>query len=714
MAGPAPRQLVTGPQVEPPLAELAAAHGVATSYVDASDRPVAVRRDTVVAVLAALDVDAGTPGAIDAALAEARRAPWRRLLPPTVVVRSRSPAPVVVRGPAGPPPRLRAELEDGRTVELPVPGAPEDTRLLDGEPFAAWTCRLFDGLPLGWHRLAATLAGRTEVATFVVTPDRLSLPDGLDRQVWGWMIQLYAVRSGGSWGVGDLADLAELVRWSGAHGAAAVLCNPLHAVSPVSPIEASPYYPSSRRFWNPLYLRVEEMAEYRAADAATRAQVDALQLPSNGDRIDRDAVWKAKSAAWELLWPQVQRGDSAPLAGFRRERGAVLEDFARFCALAERHGLPWQRWPAGLRRPDAPQVNVAAGELSGRVAFHAWLQLCCEDQLRAAQSAARSAGMPIGVLHDLAVGADPNGADGWALQDVLATGVTIGAPPDAFTEDGQSWGLPPWRPDRLVELGYAPYRDLLRSVLRYAGGLRIDHVLGLFRLWWVPAGRSPAGGTYVCYDDEALLGVLALEAHRAGALVIGEDLGTVEPRVRTALAERGVLGSSVLWFERDADGSVLPPHRWRELAVASVSTHDLPTAAGFLTGGPAGRRAGERAELLAALRSWGRLGAGDEPSEVVAAMYALLRRTPCRLVLAALADAVGDLRQPNVPGTTTEYPNWQLPLAAPGADGSRPVSMEELRSAPGVTRLAEVLGGPAAASVRSAGDETAGARSRRP
>lgn len=728
MAGPASPRVVTGADVEPELAVLAAAHGVATSYVDAADSTVSVARDTVVRVLASLDVEAGTPAAVGAALAEIERKPWRRLVPATVVVRQGSPATVVVRGPAGSPPRLHVRLEDGGAVELPVPSTPADSRVIDREQFAAWHCQPPAGLPLGWHRLVATQGGRTENATFVVTPDRLSLPPALDRQAWGWMVQLYAVRSGGSWGMGDLADLAELARWSAAEqGAAALLCNPLHAVSPVPPIEPSPYYPSSRRFWNPLYLRVQEMAEYRNAEAGTRARVDALRPSPRGDRVDRvdrDTVWVAKLAAWELLWPSVARSPrAAELAAFRVERGRDLEIFGRFCALAERHGLPWQRWPAELRHPDGPAVGRAAAELADRVAFHTWLQLECEEQLAAVQAAAKAAGMAVGVLHDLAIGADPGGADAWALQGVLAENVTIGSPPDAFTAEGQSWGLPPWRPDRLAEMGYVPYRDLLRSVLRYAGGLRVDHVLGLFRLWWIPAGAPPSAGTYVRYDDEALLGVLALEAHRAGALVIGEDLGTVEPRVRTALAGRGVLSSAVLWFQHDNDGEPLPPARWPELAAASVTTHDLPTAAGFLAGEPLRVRAelglldrpleAERweakrtvAPLLAALRAWGLLGPDATDADAVVAMHALLRRTPCRLVLAALADAVGDLRQPNLPGTTAQYPNWRLPIAVPGPAGPRPIGLEEIRAAPGVRRLAGTLGErPVPAWVPSAGDE---------
>jgi 4-alpha-glucanotransferase len=296
-----------------------------------------------------------------------------------------------------------------------------------------------------------------------------------------------------------------------------------------------------------------------------------------------------------------------------------------------------------------------------------------------------------------------SGADAWALQDALALGTTVGAPPDSFNQQGQDWGLPPWRPDRLAESGYLPFRDVVRGVLRHAGGLRIDHVMGLFRLWWVPSGSTAADGTYVSYDAEAMLGVLSLEAHRAGALVVGEDLGTVEDRVRESLDATGVLGSAVLWFETDDDGAFVPPGQWRELTLATVTTHDLPTAAGLLAeehvrvrdeldqlGVPVEQERAkvreERAALEALLEREGLLAecGGDR----VLAMHAMLTRAPSRLVLAAFGDAVGDVRQPNLPGTVDEYPNWRLPVA----DGSgRPLGLEELLDSEGVRRLAALL-----------------------
>jgi 4-alpha-glucanotransferase len=681
------------------LATLARAHGVATSYVDFAGRPVAVAAETVVTVLGHLGVDASTPERIAAALMDTVEAPWRRLLPPTVVVRGDADVrQVVVHAPAGAAVEIEIRTEDGEHVPVD-PGRPGEER--GGR--VAHTVRLPD-LPYGWHRLRARAGAEETDAVLVVAPSRVERSDVV--RAWGWMVQLYSVRSAASWGLGDYADLGELARWSGAElGAGVLLCNPLHATAPVVPVEPSPYYPSSRRFRSPLYLRPAATPEYAAAPAAVRERVDALRPEAPADRVERDPVWRAKLAALELLWPYHRADD---LAAYRAEQGPGLGDFALFCALAERHGVPWQDWPEELHRPDSPAVAERRCELAERVSFHAWLQMLCDGQLAVAGRAAADAGMSVGIVHDLAVGVDPGGADAWGLQDVLATGVTVGAPPDSFNQQGQDWRLPPWRPDRLAEAGYAPYRDMLRAVLRSAGGVRIDHVMGLFRLWWIPPGASAADGTYVYYDDEALLGVLALEAHRAGALVVGEDLGTVEPRVAEALAKRGILGSAVLWFERDPEsGAPIPPGDWREEVMASVTTHDLPTAAGFLADehvrvraelGQLGhsaeeeraRVAKERAELLDMLRTEGLLGDDASGEEIVLAMHAVLAAAPSRLVLAALGDAVGDLRQPNLPGTVDQYPNWRLPVAD---SRGRPVPLEELETSARVRRLARLLAG---------------------
>jgi 4-alpha-glucanotransferase len=317
-------------------------------------------------------------------------------------------------------------------------------------------------------------------------------------------------------------------------------------------------------------------------------------------------------------------------------------------------------------------------------------------------------------VHDLAVGVHPDGGDAWALQDVLAAGVNVGAPPDAFNQLGQDWSQPPWRPDRLAAAGYAPYRDMLRTILRHAGGIRVDHVLGLFRLWWVPHGSTPDRGTYVHYDPEALVGILALEATRADAIVIGEDLGTVAPGVRRFLRERGVLGTSILWFERDEQGRPLSPGSWRELCLATVGTHDLPPTAGYLSGEHLRIRselglltrplAAERAIDAADLRAYRELLTdlgllpADSPADeraTVEALHRLLARTPAVLLGVQLADAVGDRRAINQPGTRDEYPNWRLPLAD---STGRPVLLEDLVDSERVAALVGTVNGRGAAA----------------
>jgi 4-alpha-glucanotransferase len=300
--------------------------------------------------------------------------------------------------------------------------------------------------------------------------------------------------------------------------------------------------------------------------------------------------------------------------------------------------------------------------------------------------------MRLGIMHDLAVGVHPEGADAWAHQDVLARGVTVGAPPDMYNQQGQNWSQPPWNPRTLAKAGYVPYRDMLRTALRHAGALRVDHILGLFRLWWIPGGAKPSAGAYVRYDHEALVGILCLEAHRAGAVVVGEDLGVFEPWVRDYLADRGVLGTSVLWFEKDDDGRPLPPEKYRRLTFATVGTHDMPPTAGYLAGehvdlrerlglladDPQVLRQRARAERDSAVLALAERGyVGDSPSEreIVEGLHRYLRRSPAALVGVQLVDAVGERRSQNQPGTDQEYPNWKVPL---GDSSGNVVLIEDL------------------------------------
>lgn len=650
------------------LLRLASAHGVATSYRNERREPVDVDADVVVNVLGLLDVEASTESARRNELAKLVERERAGTLAPTIAVRLGS-------GPRSIPGAVALVSEDGERIDLhdELPG----------------------DLSPGWYRLH-TADGQQ--ATVVAAPPRLPVA----APTWGWMLQLYALRSKSSWGIGDLGDLQRLVTWTAReHGAGAVLLNPLHAPGPGHPVQPSPYTPSSRRFANPLALRIEDVGAYRRADPDTRAEVDALRVSATTDRIDHDLVWVAKRGALELLW----RADGRPNPFDDPSAPNALRNWATYCALAERHGSRWSRWPESLRDVTGSAVASAQRELAPRLAFHAWVQQQCAEQLGAVRAAAHTAGMSLGVLHDLAVGVDADGADAWALADVLASGVKVGAPPDNFTPRGQDWGLPPWRPDRLAATGYAALRDMLRAVLGHADGLRIDHVAGLWRLWWIPPGETPDRGTYVHYDADTMLAVLALEAHRADAVVIGEDLGTVEPEVTAALADNEMLGCAVGWFTRDesAPGEpLLPAARWPTRAAASLSTHDLPTAAGFLRGehvraraelgllddvaGERARAEDERDEWLTLLRSEGFLpdetGTAPDDTAIVHAMHRLLAAAPSRLKLVSPYDVLGEVRQPNLPGTVDEYPNWRLPL---------PVSLEQLEDDPRVAAVAAIF-----------------------
>jgi 4-alpha-glucanotransferase len=678
--------------VDPDLQQLAAVHGVATEYDDQRGRPVQVAAAAVVRILAALGVDASSPAAIAAALAAEASQRRDRLAPRFIAARQGVTRRVELRAADGLAARVR--LEDGTWRDVPVSS--------DGE--LAWLA--VDRWPVGWHTLVVTTAEEHAEVPVCVAPQRLPAGD----RAWGWMTQLYAVRSNGSWGVGDLRDLGTLAGWTAARGGGLLLVNPLHAVAPGVPVQPSPYYPASRRWTNPLYLRIEDTEAYAAAPAEVRERVDGMraEIENRSELVDRDSSWAVKLTALSLLAPYATESAIDP----------TLADFATWCALAEVYGNDWREWPEELQRPDAPAVGAARKGLHRRVRFHAWLQHECDRQLRRVQRQATEAGMPIGIVHDLAVGTDPAGADAWALQDALALGAHIGAPPDGFNQRGQDWGMPPWHPRRLEELGYAPLRDLVAGLLRHAGGVRIDHILGLFRAWWVPAGGSARDGSFVSYDAEAMLAVIVLEAFRAGGVVVGEDLGTTPPYIPKALEERGVLGSSVLWFEReDTTGGELgarrPLDRWREAAMASVTTHDLPTALGWLRGEHVDVRTRlgllddpveearswrrERAELLSFLADAGLLDDSVTEDELIRALHLALVRSPSRLVMAALGDAVGDLRQPNLPGTLDEYPNWRLPVA--DSEG-RALLLDDLLADERVQRLAADLTSGISAVIR--------------
>ena len=569
-------------------------------------------------------------------------------------------------GDAPPPSRVRV----GRAGEQTRINGPGRLVLESGETRAV-DDHLPADLPLGYHTLSTR--GEPEPVRLIVAPPRCPLPSG---RSWGWAAQLYATRSTTSWGIGDLADLRRLGRWAAGLGARVLLINPLTAPLPVATQQPSPYCASSRRFLNPLYLRVEEIPGAETLGAGLEELARNARALNAERLIDRARVFPLKMEALERLFERTEAADHA-FERYISEAGASLREFAIFCALSERYGGGFRAWPAEYGRPAAPAVAAFAAAHARRVRFHQWLQWQLDRQLARASAEIR-------VMQDLPIGVDPDGADAWAWQDVLASGASVGAPPDRYIKRGQDWGLPPFIPHRLRAVGYEPFVQTIRAALRHAGGLRIDHVMGLFRLYWVPAGLTPSDGGYVRYPADDLLAIVALESTRAGAFVVGEDLGTVESGVRDRLAERGILSYRVMWFEEHA------PDTYPELAMAAVTTHDLPTIAGLWTGADLAEQHALGLEpneaALNAIRT--RLSATtgrplDAPvEEVVDTAHARLARAPSRLVTATLDDALAVPERPNVPGTTNERPNWSIAL---------PVPLESLETTPLARRIAAAL-----------------------
>jgi 4-alpha-glucanotransferase len=546
--------------------------------------------------------------------------------------------------------RGRAELRDGRLM------LPSD-------------------LPLGYH----TLEIAHGTAAIIVAPHRCHSLE-TDR-IWALTCQLYSLRT--PRGIGDFTALAELAEGAARRGAAAVGVNPLHALFPAEPRHISPYSPSSRLFLNPLYADLGPLS------------VD------EGAFVDYEAVAAAKRAAFEQRFAH-----SDAFFKFEEQGGKLLLDFAVFEALHEHAlasgwGWSWRHWPEPFRNPHSIEVARFAEEHRHRIELAQFRQFEADRQLGEAQRRARAAGMAIGLYRDLAVGVDPSGAEAWADQELLTPGASIGAPPDALNLKGQNWGLVPLSPVALRRRAYAPFIAALRSNMRHAGALRIDHVMALRHLYWIPEGAAPDAGAYVRYPFEDLLRILCLESRRDRCAVIGEDLGTVPEGFRERMHEAGVLSYRVLFFERREDGSFLPPSHYPESAAATVATHDVATLRGWWEGRDIAwrdrldlypseesrrrdheERAHDRQLLLEALKREG-LGADPADEEALAeAVHRFLARAPSLLMLIQAEDVAGEIEQPNLPGTVDEHPNWRRRL---------PISVEALLASPLFHRISAAV-----------------------
>ncbi|MBS6637977.1 MAG: 4-alpha-glucanotransferase [Actinomyces sp.] len=700
------------------LRRVADANGVATGFWDWYGNWVGVSASTLLKVLGALGLpldESSTVGDVHEAQRLTEEREWRRTLPPTIVARQGGGYMFPVHVPDGSWVNVQWVLEDGRKGPCDQVDRYVAPRMIDGELVGRATFDVPHWLPLGWHRLVATVeGGHVESATLIIVPNTLSLPLlESSRRVWGVNAQLYSTRSASSWGIGDAADLADLAAVCADKGADFLLVNPVHASQPVSPLETSPYLPVSRRWLNPIYIRPESIEEYASLPQASRVTIEQLrdetrQFATRDDLIDRDCSWEAKSKALEIIFaaPRSYHRQSQ-LDRFIERGGSELSNYALWCALVEREGTI--ELPEDLARSSAPRVELERLELADRVDFYQWCQWVAAQQLEHAQHVAREVGMEIGIMADLAVGVHPYGSEKWSRPELFASGMSVGAPPDVYSQQGQNWSQPPWSPRSLAESGYLPLRDMVRAALANAGAVRIDHILGMFRLWWIPDGCAATEGTYVYYDHEAMMGVILLEAQRAGAVVIGEDLGVVEPWVRDYLRERGVLGTSVVWFEKEGGGWPLRPEHYRDRALAAVNIHDLPPTLGYIRGIQTTLRselglltddietvrAGDRLELeqvSARLLEYGCID-GAEPSEreIVEGLYRYVAKTPSKLVVASLVDAVGDVRPQNMPGTgADQYPNWCVPLC--DSDGDE-VAIEDLPTDERLTSLFALLRG---------------------
>jgi 4-alpha-glucanotransferase len=534
-------------------------------------------------------------------------------------------------------------------------------------------------LPFGYHTIS--IPGEAGPRMLIAAPAHCQLPG--DAKVWGWATQLYSVRSETSWGMGDLGDLEKLAEWSaGRLGARVMMVNPLGAVNPGHPVEASPYFPSSRCFRNPLYISLEALPDAAGAEGAARVdrsrleQLGAQARELNSSRlIDREGVADLKNQALEILWESF---DSEPdFEQFLRKQGKPLDDFATYSAIAEARKRPWTEWPESLRHPGAQGITEFRRSHGDRIRFHQWTQWLLDRQLA-------RAGTRIPLINDLPVGVNPAGFDCWAWSEAFATGFSAGAPPDEFNVQGQNWGIAPFDPAGLKARSYEPFIRTIGAGLAHAGGLRIDHVMGVFRLFWVPRGADPSEGTYVSYPARELLDIIAIESRRYAAFVVGEDLGTVEQWMREQLAARSILSYRVLLFEPNIEA--IP-----RLSLAAVTTHDLPTVAGLWTGADLeAQRKLEREpseESVSRMRqmvaSAAHASDGSGHREVALGVHSALARCPASIVTATLEDALGVEERPNMPGTVDGWPNWSRPL---------PVGLEELMRSEDVSRLAEAVG----------------------
>ena len=726
-----------------PFHELAAGAGIEPYYLDIWGARHALSIDTRRAFLEAMGMSAATEEQIAQSLAALTTKPWRRALEPVTILHERHndqernewTASVVCDAEQAGPATWQVTAEDGAQYEgnislgdLPL----AEAKTVDRQHLERRLLVLPGSLSRGYHRLEVmgdALPKGSGAATLIVAPQQAYLPEQLQRSpgIWGLNLQVYGLQGRESWGLGDFGDLSGFAATIAGLGVSALGLNPLHALFPGNPAHASPYSPSSRCFLNPLYIKVEAVPDFaecsEASDQARNVDfLSSLAALRNLRFVDYVAVASAKFPMFEKLYSSfrinhLEQGTlrAGGFRKFQREGGAALESYATFEALAEhfRGGksghFPWRHWPAQYRDPNSTETAAFARDHVDRVTFHQYLQWEADRQLGLAKDACAQSNMSIGLYRDLALGFDADGAQAWTEQNTIAQGVSTGAPPDSFNLKGQNWGLPPFAPHALRDAAYRPFIECLRANMRHAGGLRIDHVLGFARLFWIPSDASPSEGGYVRYPLDDLLAITALESQRARCIIVGEDLGTVPEGLRERLSATRILSTRLLYFERQDDDAFRVAQSYPELAQVSIGTHDLPTFPGCwrehdiavraaLQLLPASDseaklrqdRARARTALLTLLRNTGLLSppktSADDPAidipELVDAAYRFLATSSGRLLMVQLEDVLGVMDQVNLPGTVDEHPNWCCKL---------PMPSEELSASPRLRSIAKML-----------------------
>ena len=691
------------------LDRLASLAGIEPSYFDIFGQWHEASFETKASVLSAMGFDVSSSQSLSAAVTAMEEEPWRRSLAPVVVKSGDAVGfdldlflPVAESGRYW---RWEIACESGETYQgvfrpdgLPVLAVRE----IDGQHREHLRLSIRQALPIGYHRLC--IGGERAVeAQLLLAPSRCYVPPQLDRsdgRRWGVSAQLYSLRSERNWGIGDFGDLALLCRLAGLSGASVVATNPFHALFPNRPSNASPYSPSSRLFLNPIYIDVTAVPSFSGCHAAHPAN-SILSSLRETKLVDYPEVWANKLRSFEALFNDFQARlahgtegsrERADFQNFITEAGLALQRFAAFSVLDEMHGkeagqaVPWPRWSLPHRVPDSAEVKHVVGDRSERAVFHQYLQYLADCQLGRAAEEARRARLDIGLMRDLALGASPDGADTWMQQEAYTTDLRCGAPPDDFHPDGQEWGVVPFDPVALRR-NYSPFIAMLRANMRHAGGLRLDHVIGLQRQFLVPLGERPAQGCYVNFPFQELMAILALESHRNKCMIIGEDLGTVPEGFRDRLREKRAFGCAILYFERTAVGHFKMAAEYPKRVVASATTHDLPTLVGYWEGHDIMvrrkvgiytdadadkalvQRRNDRLQLLDALAAAGFPVSPTAdisphtPLNLVQAIHGFLASSSAQLFLAQLDDIMGETDQINVPGTVDEYPNWRRKLS---------------------------------------------------